>query len=34
VVSAVNTTTTVNNPTRNNDLIYTHNGSTWAYTSG
>ena len=33
-VGAVNTTATVNNPTRNNDLIYTHNGSTWAYTSG
>ena len=33
-VGAVNTVATVNNPTRNNDLIYTHNGSTWAYTSG
>ena len=33
-VGAVNTVTTVNNPSRNNDLIYTHNGSTWAYTSG
>ena len=34
VISSISTTSTVNNPTRNNDLIYTHNGSTWAYTSG
>ena len=33
-VGSINTVTTVNNPSRNNDLIYTHNGSTWAYTSG
>ncbi len=33
-VGSVSTSATVNNPTRNNDLIYTHNGSTWAYTSG
>ena len=34
LLSAISTTTTMLNPTRNNDLIYTHNGSTWAYTSG
>tara|TARA_Y100001970_G_scaffold294371_1_gene452018 strand:+ start:44759 stop:46843 length:2085 start_codon:yes stop_codon:yes gene_type:complete len=34
VISSISTTSTVNNPSRNNDLIYTHTGSSWGYTSG
>ena len=34
VLQSINTSTTVQNPDRDNNLIYTHTGSSWGYTSG